>query len=285
MKKKIGILGLGSIGSRHLSNFKELECEVRGYDPEYDHTLTRDRIIKWADAIVIASPTNQHSRDIIDVDCAGKPMLVEKPLTGEIEYVIPLHFVKMVGYNLRFHSCVKKARAWLGEGKIGKPLWARFTCGQYNDKPSYRSDGVILNWSHELDLALFLLGGAEMVAAAGPANGREDLVDIILRHDKTNCQTVVHLDYLTKFERRGFLIVGTDGAIECDLVMRQTFLRDNTGSLPEIYYGRDSFDKNYMAEARAFLDRLDGKDVDGCTADEAMCTVGICLRARELIRG
>lgn len=293
MKKKIGILGLGSIGTRHFRNFEALGCEVKGYDPGAGKVsaMLRDDLIDWADAVVIATPTARHYDDILSVD---RPLFVEKPIVSlplQWASVVTEH-VLMVGYNLRFHSCVKRAKHWMGEGLIGKPLWARFTCGQFSDKPDHLRDGVILNWSHEIDLALFLLGPAALVTAAARGyynperdNVPEDLADLILDHNVHRCQTAIHLDYLTRFERRGFVIVGTEGSIEADLVSRQAHVRDNKGSLPEIYYGRDNFDRNYLEEDRAFLARLDDKTTEGCTADEAMHVANICLLAKEYIRG
>lgn len=248
----------------------------------------------WADAVVVATPTIRHYDDFTDCHYSSIPTLVEKPIVClPLQWAAaPTRHVLMVGYNLRFHSAVKRAKAWMGQGLIGKPLWARFTCGQFSDKPDYLRDGVILNWSHEIDLALFLLGPAVLVTAAargwysvGDDKVPEDLADIILDHNVTRCQTVIHLDYLTRFERRGFIIAGTDGTIEVDLISRQALVRDNKGSIPEIYYGRDNFDRNYLEEGRAFLARLDGKTTEGCTADEAMHVANICLLAKEYIRG
>lgn len=284
LKPKIGVLGLGSIGSRHFRNFKDLGCEVHGFDPVDDTQWARGKLIEWADAIVVATPIPQHQDDIFDCYNAIKPCFVEKPIVhkelGEALYKAVL----MVGYNLRFHSCVKKAREWLGAGMIGKPLWARFTCAQYNDKPAYLRDGVILNWSHEIDLALYLLGNASFRSCSVDKK-LENVADINIISNNIGCHTSIHLDYLTKFERRGFLIVGTDGSIEADLVGRQAIIKDNKGLLTAPFHqGRGTFDGDYVAEARAFLDRLDGKDALGCTADEAMQVVKICLEAKECVR-
>lgn len=214
-------------------------------------------------------------------------MLVEKPLVSSVGEMVGASTknVLMVGYNLRFHSCVKKAKEWFGE--VGLPIWARFTCAQYSDKPPYLRDGVLLNWSHEIDLAMYLLGDAYVVGSHSMAmeGSAEYLSDLILRHDKSTCQTTVHLDYLTSPERRNFLIVGTKGSIDVDLVGRQALLRDIDGSIQEVFYGQDTFDANYIEEAKAFLDRLDGKETLGCTAAEAMNVVRICLDAKDIARG
>lgn len=277
---KIAVLGAGSIGSRHIKNLQELGHSVAIYDPNGWEGMTREDQVYWADAVVIASPTNQHSDDIKLCHQMQTPMFVEKPLVAtHIEWInCPLEHIKMVGYNLRFHSCVKKARELMSVGRIGKPLWARFTCAQYNDKPAYLRDGVILNWSHEIDLAIYLIGVAEFVAAA--VTKQDDMADIALRHERTGCQTIVHLDYLTKPERRGFMIVGEDGAIEADLVNRNLFLKDLNGKVVELFQGRDSWNGNYLDEMRKFIDRLNGKEVIGCTAAEALLVNGICFQAK-----
>lgn len=234
---------------------------------------------------MVATPTEQHHDDIFDCFNAIKPCLVEKPIVAKELGGAFFKAVKMVGYNLRFHSCVKKAKEWLSHKEIGKPIWARFTCAQYNDKPAYLRDGVILNWSHEIDLAMYLLGVDATVTGAS-ASYDEDLADIDLWHAGCDCRTSIHLDYLTKWERRGFLIVGTEGSIKVDLVSRQAHLRDNDGNVTEILFGQDTFEANYIEEAKAFLDLLDGKDGSfGCTALEAMNVVRICLDAKEIARG
>src|SRR6266852_517685 len=146
--------------------------------------------------------------------------------------------------------------------------------------------GVMLDWSHEINMALHLLGDATMICAETYEQREpEVMADIILRHNNTKCQTHIHLDYLTRFERRGFIIVGTDGSIDGDLVGRQAILRNNNGDAHGQFYGRDTFDGNYLDEARCFLKRLNGEETLGCTAAEAIKVVDICLQAKEHVRG
>jgi predicted dehydrogenase len=280
-RPKIGILGLGSIGSRHKANFEALGCEVVGYDPILTGYSSFNDVLA-CDAMVIASPTDMHFKHIMVCE---KNLLVEKPLvmTRKEWEEVPLHHIRLVGYNLRFHSCVKKVRQWLAKGTIGKPLWARFTCAQYNDREAYRRDGVVLNWSHEIDLALHLLGKAEVQGAA--LTDGESLADILLRHEHNGCHTVIHLDYLTQPERRGFVIIGTHGSIDADLVNRQAFMKDNDGRLIHNHFGEDTFDSNYLTEAEAFLALIENKIMPqhliGCTAKQAHDVVDICLEVKE----
>jgi predicted dehydrogenase len=285
--KTIGVIGLGSIGMRHAKNLLSLGYNVRAFDPDMRRRLMFNGVL-WdmkevleSDAIVIASPTPFHAHHIIDA-CA-KPIFLEKP-AADIELAGLPSNVLMVGYNLRLHSCVKKAKEWLDDGLIGEPLWANFTCGQYNDKPAYLRDGVILNWSHEIDLALYLLGNGRVAGSSTRlSDGFDDMTDILLTHEK-GCRSTIHLDYVTKREQRNFSITGTDGKIVSDLYpMRATNLY-NYSDPPDVFehfQGEDSYDENYVEEMQAFLDRIDGKETIGATGAEGLADLDICLEVRK----
>lgn len=281
---RVGILGLGSIGQRHATNASAAGHEVIGYDPWgyglciIGRNWTRDEVLQ-AEAIVIASPTKEHAEDL---RCAAlkkpKCILVEKPLGEDREVYEGLNLAKdynstvHVGYNLRFHSSVKKAKEWLPE--IGRPIWSSFVCAQHNDKPAYLRDGVILNWSHEIDLALYLLGPAKVTGSATRlTNGKDDLVDILLEHK--DLRSTIHLDYLTEPERRGFTIVGTKGSIKANLVTRTVWLK--TQNRDEMFKGCDTWNENYKEEMQSFL----GDKHLLCTGDEGLEVLKICLEVRK----
>lgn len=283
---KIGILGLGSIGRRHADNFKALGCDVRYYDSCAGSGglfpyMNRDELIELSDAIVIATPTAQHWQDISDCNAAGRFMFVEKPLTdGKTIYSVPPHWVKMVGYNLRFHDCVQ----WICEhgitNLIGEPQWAKFMVWQPTHKPAYLADGVLFNYSHEIDLALHLLGPATV---SHVEKNTPTTAAFVLWHDQLRCGSMISMKCSQELEKktRNFQIQGRDGALWVDLLARIVVVYHNIGGF-ESYQAKDSFDKNYIAEARAFLDRLTGpvtirdKIGDGCTFDEAMEVLKIC---------
>jgi len=184
----------------------------------------------------------------------------------------------MVGYNLRFHACVKKAKEWMQSDVIGEPVWANFTVAQFNDKLDYLRDGVILNWSHEIDLALYLLGDASVRSCVSDT---PMLADIILMHEN-GCHSVVHLDYLTRPEVRQTIISGLDATIILDLVNRQAWLRDADGSILDHLDADDSWDENYVEEMAAFLARVDGQETIGCTGEEGLRVLELCLKAIKL---
>lgn len=287
MTKKIGVIGLGSIGRRHVNNLLDIGgCQIFGYDP--DTTLTGSIVQKWdgkyaknLDAVVIASPTDCHHDHILD--CSGTPTFVEKPITdGSVGLdTLATASTLMVGYNLRFHGCVVYAKAWLDGGFIGRPLWANFTLAQRSDKPPYLRSGVILNWSHEIDLALHLLGRGSLVGSSTRlSNGRDDLTDILFTHT-SGCRSTIHLDYTTEPEVRQSIIVGKNGTIIMDLVSHNAWLRNKKGEITDHHQASSDWNDTYVEEMKAFLKRVDGINASGCTAEEGLAVLDICLEVRK----
>lgn len=275
--KTIGVIGLGSIGMRHAKNLIQIgEITVLTHDPKNNGEQNLHNLLEESDAVVIASPTSTHDEYLKLTLKANKPTFVEKPVSDKRWIELP--HVLMVGYNLRFHSCVKRAKEWIDEGFLGQPLWANFTVGQYNDR---YTDGVILNWSHEIDLALYLLGpGSVAGSSTRISNGRDDISDILLTHDN-GCRSYVHLDYITQPEIRQSIIVGSEATIIMDLLNREAWLRSKAAIMLDHQGLDDSFDENYQSEMEAFIDRIDDKETIGCTGAEALEVLKVCLEVRK----
>ena len=287
--KTIGVIGLGSIGMRHAKNLLAMGHQVRGYDTDMKKRLALNGVL-WnmgevldSDAVIIASPTPLHYLHVISAAEKGIPMLVEKPIADSCDDWLRdaiAHSSVMVGNNLRMHSCVKKAREWLDAGLIGRPLWANFTLAQFNDK---YTDDVILNWgAHELDLARYLLGDCEVVAASHASGG---IADIILRHGN-GCQTVVHLDYVTRPHLRVFRIVGSLGMIGINLEKRTAFALGPEMNVLEMKINPQpsgSWDDDYIEEMKAFLDLIDGKLVPhAATGEDGLAVLELILEAKRM---
>ena len=294
--KTIGVIGLGSIGMRHAKNLIAMGHKVIGYDPDMSrrmelggilyepHEIFDDQIV---DGLVIASPTKLHLPHLADAAGIGVPIFVEKPIsdrnpTSVLEAMYVAHEASspiMVGTNLRFHSCVKKAKEWLEQGLIGKPLWASFCVAQHNTK---YTDPVILNWgAHECDLALYLLGPATVTAAAG----NDQIMDVCLLHEY-GVPSTVHMDYVTEPEIRFHTVTGTRGTIEIDICARYIGIRSGHGK----GYFKDwldlsdtSFDTDYIEEMQAFIDLIDGKPVPhAATGADGLACLELILEAQRI---
>jgi len=298
---KIGVIGLGSIGSRHAANIHKLGHETIVYDPMGPCDVKNEReVYDKADAVIIATPSYCHEAGLRACIERGKHALVEKPLSTALGQ-LPLHLdlareknlIVMMGNNLRFHPCVQKAKAWLGERGIGNPLWAHFTCAQQSAKKLYLSDGVILNsGAHEVDLALYLFGPGRVVSASARLTrsdedlGGDDIADFVIEHT-SGVRSSFHLDFVTPIAVRDFRIIGDDGSLFCDLRERNLIKREPDMTLPDVsymtqYIGRGSWDDDYLAEMTTFIARVEGIHIaPGADGFDGLETLNLLLDIRQ----
>lgn len=214
---RVLIVGLGSIGKRHLRLARELlpDADIRvlrhqvcASIPEHANGCfsSLKQAIDFAPQVaVIASPATFHMDAAQPLAQAGVHLLVEKPLSAAIDGVPQLleicreqKTVLMTGYNLRFLLSLQRFRDMLIERVLGRVLSVRCEIGQY--LPSWRPDadyrqgvsarrelggGALLELSHELDYLRWVFGEVEWVKATLSRQGSleidvEDTAHLIL---------------------------------------------------------------------------------------------------------
>lgn len=309
---KVGIIGLGSIGCRHGQLVRAAGHEVVGYDPNPGArsrfeafgvpVLNRVDAIEGVDAVIVASPSVCHLEDMEAAIAAGRPVLVEKPFGHDLErarIAVEMAQKKNVqvfaAYNLRHRKVVKVVREWLLGGIIGKPLVASFVYGSY--LPDWRPDsdyrvgyaadlttgGVIFDVIHEFDLALHMLGPAELGASVCNRSGlleiaSEDRAVIVLNHASGSLSTL-RLDYLRRPARRSLEIVGSDGVLRADL---RSGIAEAVGPNGEECRGyREAVvrDDEYISQIRAFLNaEKDNPSI--CLGASALESLRLAIEAR-----
>lgn len=285
---KIGIVGHGSIGQRHADNARSLGHEVKVYDPAIiggsDFRRESD-LYDWCDAAVIATPSQFHESGVRACVERGKHVLVEKPvsvavggLPAILESAADKGLIVMMGCNMRFHPCVQMAKRWIAEGSIGRPLWAHFTCGTLTSK--YAGDGVILNTgAHEVDIALHLLGPAQVMSANVGWKTPDEIADFVLEHDN-GARSSFHLDFITPNEIREFWIAGEDDNIGVDLPSRHITCKRLGSSV-----GPGDYDLDYRNEMRAFVERVGGMITPGASGADGLATLKVLLDVRKKASG
>lgn len=289
---KIGIVGLGSIGKRHAINATKLGHDVHVYDPavkgDFRFRYERD-LYDWCDAAVIATPSQFHESGLRACVERGKHALVEKPISVAIGTLPELFriaankkLVVMIGNNLRFNPVVIRAKQWLGDGKIGHPIWANFICAAQTDKPGYLTDGVVLNTgAHEVDMAMHLFGPATLkCATARWSNNSDEIANFTLLHE-SGVYSSFHLDHLTPDRIREFWVGCSVGNFYADLDYRAIRRYDELDN-PDWQVWENSYDTDYMDEMRAFIDRIEGKDVPGATGADGLATLQVLLDVRKM---
>lgn len=311
--KRIGVLGLGSIGARHLGNVVAAGAVPVGFDPNETTSLSfadsgveivsspNELVCSNLDGLVIASPSGLHLNHLALALEHNVPCLVEKPLTTTedgVEDIISRAESKGIAIcaalNLRFHPCVEKAKDLLGEGAIGHLTHAYFEFSDWmpgwrptrDYRQIYAADpvtgGVIFDDIHEFDLACHLVGPAAVSASVATRSGcldmaAEDRADIVLSHEN-GAQSALHLSYCSRGRCREFSIAGDEGRISVDLDLRTLVLRDIDGVRTDLEFDGD-YASDYQSEMKDFLAVIDGQ-VPRCTGRDAWKVLRCVLEAR-----
>jgi len=195
---RILIVGLGSIGRRHLriardllpnANIKVLRRKLTDEIPEYSNGVFDgiDDAIAFAPQLaIISSPAPYHIATAQILAKIGTHLLIEKPLSvsvdgiGQLIETCRMHGVILsIGYNLRYLPSLQYFRKKiLSEDVIGKVLSVRCEAGQnlqtwrpeadYRDGVSSQKSlggGVLLELSHEIDYLRWIFGDVAWVKA------------------------------------------------------------------------------------------------------------------------
>lgn len=197
MINRILLVGLGSIGTRHLrlarAQFPSADIRILRHKlgdtlPEFSNGsfMSIQEVIAFAPQIaIISNPATLHIAIAQPLAEMGVHLLVEKPLSNSIEGIRHLietskehNSVLMVGYNLRFSTSLQYFRDLLSQGAIGRFLSVRCEVGQF--LPSWRPQrdyrqgvsarkelggGALLELSHELDYLVWIFGDIDWVRA------------------------------------------------------------------------------------------------------------------------
>lgn len=267
------IIGTGSIGRRHVANLRILEPDVcfalvrdGAREDDYSHELGArvfaaiDEGIAWRpDVAIVATPSDRHYEALAPLLAAGVATFVEKPVVTRAEHADRLEAIgpTQTGCVLRFLPAVRRLKAWLDEGRCGNVVRASFEAGQYlpdwrptqDYRQSYSADaarggGVILDLVHEIDLAFYLFGDAELLhAARTKASGLElaceDAALLTLRAPG-GVLIGIALDYVSRIPVRRIEIVGDGATARLDFVARTLSLDEVTSEgfdLDEAYRG------------------------------------------------
>lgn len=268
--KKVLIIGLGSIGKRHLDNFKAIGCATavvsRRSLSEYNcFKSVAEAVEKFnPEFAVICNETSLHGDSLNEIlsFASIKKVMVEKPLYAILPKVAPSRAADVsVAYNLRFHPMIAELKILLRDQKLLN--WNAYV-GQYlpNWRPGrdytqvYSSSrenggGAVRDLSHEIDLFRFFADDFKLKGAQGGHISKletdaDDSFTLLLTSPKC-VHSTVHMNCLDRLTQR-FMIVNTDTeTYHLDLV--QGKWRDSKGErLIE-------FDRNasYVELAKAFL--------------------------------
>lgn len=280
------VVGLGSIGSRHLQNLRHLCPNTRiavlrraGASATHALDLGADEVVaslksalEFApDACIVACPSPFHVEVAEVFARVDVPLLIEKPLGDELGAAAALvrlcrerSVTLAVGYNLRFLPSLRAAREQIALGVIGEVFSVRAEVGQYlpdwRPGTDYRlgvtaqaklGGGVLLELSHEIDYLIWIFGMPARVAAVGGCSGQlsvdvEDIMELTLQYDHPWRLISLHLDMLQRRPYRHCRMVGTHGSLEWDGLTGSVYMDRILEDKPRQLQAIDMPDKNEM---------------------------------------
>lgn len=206
---RIAVVGVGSIGKRHIENIEDLGHKVVPID-------IGDKYQFDVDAAFICTPTQAHVTAAVEYIRKDVPLFIEKPITYSFEQLVILMneyeknpVLSMVGCNMRFHPALLRAKQ-VAESK--KVICARAEFGYYlpfwrkgDYKKSYSASeygGILLDDIHEVDYLTWLFGDIKHLNLVCGKVGdldivKEDIAEIGIMF-KNGVSASVHCDYLMK---------------------------------------------------------------------------------------
>jgi len=309
--KNVLIVGVGSIGLRHLRCFQATGraslslCEI---DESLRRLVAEQYGIARAyadldaaladrhDAAVIATPAHLHVPMGLRLAEAGMHLLVEKPLSTSPDGIDRLEQalarrrrVGAVAYVLRHHPALRAMRQAIRAGRFGEPVELVAVCGQHfpTYRPAYREiyykdratgGGAVQDaLTHTMNAAEWLVGPIDRLAADAAHQVLEgveveDTVHVIARHG--GLMASYSLNQHQAPNEVTITVVCRDGTCRWELHRH----RWRWMPRPDAPWEEESVaglqrDDLFVAQAAGFLDAIDGRAEPACTLAEAAQTL------------
>jgi len=317
LKHRVLIVGVGSIGERHLRCFRAtgradvLLCEI---NPERRHMVAKRYAVADAypdldaasrdqiDAAIIATPAPAHipiARRLVDT---GAHIMIEKPLSTSLhgieafrEAVKKHGVVAAVAYVWRAHPLVTAMKHAIDEGRFGNPLQLCIVTGQHLPayRPAYRDiyyahreqgGGAIQDaLTHMLNLGEWLVGPIERLVADAahlrlPGVTVEDTAHLLARHGEVlGCYALNQHQAPNETTITLCCERGTCRALTHE--NKWQWMTEPAGTWHEQSIDPVERDMPFLRQANAFLDAVEGKRPPPCTLDEGVQTLRVNLAA------
>lgn len=316
------IVGLGSVGYRHLSNLISLGCRNIGAVRTRNRTIPPaeihqnvklyanlgDALNEGYDAVIISNPTAFHMDTALKAARSGCHLYIEKPISHNTDNADELFglikqqgLTAVVGCQFRFHPHLIAIRSWMKNKKIGNVIHIHVDTGEYlplwhpweDYRDSYASrkelgGGVILTLIHELDYLHWIFGPLKSVAAIGGKSGRldvdvEDHVTSLFETDN-QIPITMHLDFIQQPACRKMKIIGNDGIIEWDS-NRHTTILSVDGRVEENLCLPEDWDRNnlFVSAMDSFLQAIKGEIPPKTTIEDGLEVLEAALKIKSIL--
>jgi predicted dehydrogenase len=315
---RIAVLGLGSIGRRHLQNFHAAGADdLAVYDVAAERRTaagaqfpfaqvmdTPEAAVAGCDGAVICTPPESHLPLARLAVAHGAHVMIEKPLTASPEGVEA--FLRecdardrrvLTGYNWRHWPPLQLAERLLKEGRIGAVRAARTEYAYHLDahrypgayRASYMADpkqggGCLLDESHAIDYMRWLCGEIVEVSAlvervSSLEIASDDLADLTVRF-ASGAVGNIHMNLFAWNVHSHFELLGERGVLQWRRLESEVRLFDGPANRWEVYPSGGQLNDMYLEEARHFLACIRGEAAPRCDGWDGLRTMHVIEAAR-----
>lgn len=302
---KVLIIGLGSIGKKHVTAIKTIIPDAKIYairsSKESEHLEGVSNLYNYAeigsihpDFAIISNPTSEHKKTISKLIEYGLPLFIEKPLFSSLDILDLIGLINnhkiftYVACNLRFLSCLQFVKNHISQTKNHRLNEVNVYCGSFLPewRPSVdfrrtysaipeQGGGVHLDLIHELDY-LYWLFGTPKEANVNIKNQSSLLVPTV---DYANyllvyegfCANVV-LNYYRSDPKRTLELVFENKTWNVDLLKNQVKCK---GKL--LYSSEQRIADTYYIQMQYFINCIENKEVTFNSINDAFNVLKICL--------
>lgn len=302
---KILIIGLGSIGKKHLAALKNIMPNAEIFAlrsnrntekiPEVTNVYSLNEINAIPmDFAIIANPTSLHKTTIESLIPYKFPLFIEKPLSSSmdinelIDKLIDNGISTYVACNLRFLECISFIKGKLISMRDKKLNEVNVYCGSYlpewrpniNFRNSYSANaklggGVHIDLIHEIDYLYWLFGKPKEVkryfrSQSSLSIPSFDYANYILDYNGF-CANIV-LNYYRRDPKRSLELVFEDETWNIDLLKNQITCNNLT-----IFSSEQRISDTYQKQMEYFINCIKEKNNTFNTVLNAYDVLKICI--------
>lgn len=302
---KVVIIGLGSIGKKHVNALIQLQGHrfeiyalrsntASAAYPNVTNIYSLEALNITPDFFIVSNPTSLHFKTIKTLVSFGKPILIEKPAVMQlleadelIRKLAKTNLTTYVGCNLRFLEVLKFIKSYLEEnnprinevniyGGSYMPDWRP----QQNFRDIYSANkemggGIHLDFIHEIDYLYWLFGAPERTRKILRSQSSLNISAVDYANYSflyKNFVASVILNYYRKDRKRCFEIVCDTGTLLIEIEKGVVYFNQKI-----IFTTKQTILDTYQAQMEYFIDCLKNKTQPMNHFAEAFEVLKMCL--------
>ena len=245
---KVGVIGAGYWGKKHVEEYRALGHEVHVSDlleqnlqacqQRYGAVCHADYKQLLADpdifAVSICTPNHTHHQVALDALKAGKHVLIEKPMVmsvsdadGIIKAAQEAGKHVSVGYLYRYNNAINYAKQQIAQGALGQIYTMHFRWT--NLEPVWPDRDIIFDLgAHPVDISLHLLGRLpRAVHANGNAFRQQNEEMAVINYHIGKTLINIEGSWITPIKTRDITIVGSERTLWIDALPQSIKIIDH----------------------------------------------------------